>query len=97
MSDSESPEFAALTELEGVVRHLCDELSTWRRRAQKAEIDRPGSGRGHDIVGEREKVVGLETDNAELQRRLEATRNRVQDLLKRLRFLEEQATVHEVR
>lgn len=97
MSASESPEFAALNELEAVVRHLCDELSMWRRRAQKAEGDRPSSGRGHDVVGEREKVVGLEAENAELERRLDATRVRVQDLLKRLRFLEEQASVHEVR
>lgn len=99
MSASESPEFAALSELEAVVRHLCDELAVWRRRAQKAEGDRPSSGRasGHDLVGEREKVVGLETENAELERRLDATRVRVQDLLKRLRFLEEQASVQEVR
>lgn len=80
MSDSESPEFAALNELESVVRHLSDELATWRRRAQKAE------------GGERTDASG-----AELQRRLDATRSRVQDLLKRLRFLEEQANVHEVR
>ena len=99
MSASESPEFAALSELEAVVRHLCDDLAMWRRRAQKAEGEKPVSGRGgaHDIVGEREKVVGLEAENAELERRLDATRVRVQDLLKRLRFLEEQASVHEVR
>jgi len=90
MPDSENPEFAALAELESVVRHVCDELATWRRRAQKAEIDRPGSSRG-------DQAVGLEADNAELRRRLDATRGRVEHLLKRLRFLEEQASVHEVR
>jgi hypothetical protein len=97
MSASESPEFAALNELEAVVRHPCDELSLGRRRPQTADADRPSSGRAHDVVGEREKVVGLEAENAELERRLDATRVRVQDLLKRLRFLEEQASVHEVR
>lgn len=80
MSDSETPEFAALNELESVVRHLSDELATWRRRAQKAE----GGDRS-------------DAPSAELQRRLDATRSRVQDLLKRLRFLEEQANVPEVR
>jgi hypothetical protein len=82
MSNSESPEFAALNELESVVRQLCDELATWRRRAHKAE----GGG------GDRP-----DASSAELQRRLDATRSRVQELLKRLRFLEEQANVHEVR
>ena len=83
MSDSENPEFAALNELEAVVRHVSDELGAWRRRAQKAEGDRPGSGK--------------DEDSAELRRRLEATRARMQELLKRLRFLEEQAGVQEVR
>ncbi|MSR07662.1 MAG: hypothetical protein EXR93_11435 [Gemmatimonadetes bacterium] len=90
MPDSESPEFAALAELEVVVRQVSDELAAWRRRAQKAEIDRPGSTRG-------ESSGSLEADNAELKRRLDATRGRVEELLKRLRFLEEQASVHEVR
>jgi hypothetical protein len=37
--------------------------------------------------------VSLEGQNAELERRLDAARGRVQDLLKRLRFLEEQVSV----
>jgi len=83
MPDSEKPEFAALTELESVVRHLSDELAMWRRRAQKAE----GGERGERT----------EAGNAELQRRLDAARGRLQDLVKRLRFLEEQASLPEVR
>ena len=90
MSDSENPEFDALNDLEAVVRHVSDELGAWRRRALNAEGDRPASGKGHDAPTHRE-------ENAELRRRLEATRARMQDLLKRLRFLEEQASVHEVR
>jgi len=90
MSDSENPEFAALDDLEAVVRHVSDELGAWRRRALKAEGERPGSSREHESASQRE-------ESAELKRRLDATRARVQDLLKRLRFLEEQATVQEVR
>ena len=92
MPDSESPEFAALNELEAVVRHVCDELATWRRRAQKAEGDKPGGGRDRAHDG-----AGSDADNVELRRRIDATRGRMEDLLKRLRFLEEQASVQEVR
>ena len=37
MSSSENPEFAALRELEDTIKHVCDELAAWRRRALKAE------------------------------------------------------------
>jgi hypothetical protein len=83
MPDSGKPEFAALEELESVVRHLSDELAMWRRRAQKAE----GGERGERT----------EAGNADLQRRVEATRGRLQDLLKRLQFLEDQANTSAVR
>ena len=90
MPDSENPEFAALNELEAVVRHVSDELAMWRRRAQKAEGDGPVP------TGPREKSAP-DVETAELRRRMDATRTRLEDLLKRLRFLEEQATVREVR
>ena len=93
MSDSENPELVALAGLEDVIRHVSDELASWRRRALKAEGERGALGGEHDVVGLRERVVNLEGQNGELERRLEAARRHLQDLLKRLRFLEEQATV----
>jgi predicted nuclease with TOPRIM domain len=90
---AESPEFAALRELEETIKHVCDELAAWRRRALKAEGDRGDLGGDHDVVGLKERLVAAEGEKTEIQRRLDATRGRVQDLQKRLRFLEEQATV----
>ena len=93
MSDSGNPEFEALAGLEDVIKHVSDELATWRRRALKAEGDRSGLGSDHDVVGLRERILNLEGQNTELERRLDAARGRLQDLLKRLKFLEEQVTV----
>ena len=92
MSSSGQPEFAALADLEEVVKHVGDELASWRRRALKAEGERASLG-AHDTVALKERAVSLEAGNVDLERRLEAARARVQDLLKRLRFLEEQVTV----
>jgi uncharacterized protein involved in exopolysaccharide biosynthesis len=93
VSDSGNPEFAALAGLEDVIKHVSDELALWRRRALKAEGERTGMGSEHDVVGLRERIVSLEGQNTELQRRLDAARGRLQDLLKRLKFLEEQVAV----
>ena len=93
MPSAESPEFASLRELEDTIKHVCDELATWRRRALRAEGSRGELGGDHDVLGLKERLVALESEKTELQRRLDATRVRLQDLQKRLRFLEEQATV----
>jgi hypothetical protein len=93
VSDSENPELVALAGLEDVIKHVSDELASWRRRALKAEGERGALGGDHDVVGLKERIVNLEGQNGELESRLEAARSRLQDLLKRLRFLEEQATV----
>jgi hypothetical protein len=93
---SENPEFNALSGLEDVIRHVSEELALWRKRALKAEGDRTGLGADHDVVSMKERVVGLEGQNAELERRLDAARTRVQDLVKRLKFLEEQVAVAQV-
>ena len=90
---SEISEFSALAGLEDVIKHVSDELASWRKRALKAEGDRTGLGADHDVVSMKERVLSLEGQNAELERRLDAARGRVQDLVKRLRFLEEQAAV----
>lgn len=89
---NDGPEFAALGELEGVLEHLAEELASWRRRALKAE-QRPGLGDGSDVVGARERVVELEDETRELRERLDTARQRVVDLLNRLRFLEDQVAM----
>ena len=89
------PEFVALDQLEGVLQHLTDELASWRRRALKAESERSELGPGHDPVGTRERIVDLEDENRLLHERLGSARQRVQELLSRLRFLEDQVAMEE--
>jgi hypothetical protein len=84
------PELRALGELEAVISHIAEELAGWRRRALKAETQRTELGAGHDVVGARERILELEQVNEELQERLVAARERVEYLLGRLQFLEEQ-------
>lgn len=95
MSSSASPELRALAELETIVRHAAEELASWRRRALKAETDRSSLGVDGTAVAARERIVQLEKHNTELRARLEGARERVQQLLNRLRFLEEQAALEE--
>ncbi len=92
MSYDERSDFRALDELQGVLRNVTDELSAWRRRAQRAETM---LGEGHDAVGQRERVLELEAEHRDMQERLEAARVRVEELLKRLQFLEDQMAVEE--
>jgi hypothetical protein len=80
--------------LQDVLRSVTDELSAWRRRAQRAEAM---LGEGHDTVAQRERVLDLEASNRDMQERLEAARTRMEELLKRLQFLEEQMAVEEPR
>jgi len=95
VSDDENPEFQALEELETVVRNLADQMAAWRRRALKAESQRSEFGADHDVVGTRERIVELEETNVDLRNRLDGARERVDRLVGRLRFLEEQAGVEE--
>lgn len=92
MSHDERPEFRALEELQEVLRGVADELASWRRRAQRAEAT---LGEGHDAVMDRERMLELEAENREGQERLAAARLRVEELLKRLQFLEDQMALEE--
>lgn len=83
MYDGERADLRALDQLEAVLRELGEELATWRARALKAEPSR-GSGGGS-------RSSELENENRQLRGRLEAARTRVQELVTRLAFLEEQA------
>jgi hypothetical protein len=96
-SNADSPEYRALAELERAIGHLSEELATWRRRALRAEAHRTDLGGDHDVVGSRERIVELEGQNAEMSARLTAARERVEHLLGRLQFLEDQLSVEERR
>jgi hypothetical protein len=95
VSSEDRPEFQALDELRDVLHSVTEELAAWRRRALKAESDQTELGLGQDVVANREKVVALEAENTDMQQRLEAARSRVEELLTRLRFLEEQVAAEE--
>lgn len=98
MYDVERADIRALEQLEAVLREVGEELATWRARALKAETDGKGGGgvsrgavhtRG-DGEG-RGRAAELETENRQLRTRLEAARARMQELVARLSFLEEQS------
>lgn len=91
MSESVSPERAAFTELEQLVKHLGDELASFRRRALQAEA----RVKGFESTGVKgqmspERLQYLERENAGLTTRLEAARARTQQLIDRVRFLRQQ-------
>lgn len=75
----------AIDQLESILRDVAEELAGWRSRAQKAESDL--KARGSSPV----KHPELESENKALRQRVEGARSRVQELMQRLTFLEEQA------
>ncbi|HET7109476.1 MAG TPA: hypothetical protein VFI41_01280 [Gemmatimonadales bacterium] len=91
------PDLKAVDEVETLVRHLLDELGAWRRRSLKAESElqqlqqASASAGGPTPRATRDRVVQLETENQVLRHRVDAARERVQSLVGRLSFLEEQA------
>ncbi len=91
MSDSVRPERAAFTELEQLVKHLGDELASFRRRAMQAEARiKSLESIGVKGVVSPERVQFLETENAGLTSRLDAARARTQQMIDRVRFLRQQ-------
>ncbi|MEO8194768.1 MAG: hypothetical protein ABI681_13030 [Gemmatimonadales bacterium] len=90
-SDSERPESAAFAELQRLVRHLGAELTSFRQRALQAEAkvkaSEASAGAGRITP---ERLHKLETENAELKRRLESARSRTRQVLDRVRFLRQQ-------
>lgn len=95
MSDSDRPETAAFRELETLVRHLGDELASFRRRALLAE------SRLRDIEGEAssplmearalsDRCKSLEAENATLKGRLDSATARTRQMLDRVRFIRQQ-------
>ena len=91
MSDSERPEAAAFAELEQLVKHLGDELASFRRRALQAEAKLKGlESTGVKGVVSPERMLHLERENAGLTTRLDAARARTQQMIDRVRFLRQQ-------
>lgn len=94
MSSYARPDFAAIEELEGLLRHLGDELAAWRRRCLRAEQDlaafkeRGGVMPSPDAVAGRQRLAELEQENLALRARLDSAGERVQMLVSRLTFLE---------
>jgi len=89
--NADNPERDAFTELEAVTRVLAEEVSAFRLRAQRAEAAQAEmSGGDYDVVSSRARIVELETENRNLSESVEEARQRVERLLARLRFLEEQ-------
>lgn len=86
MFDSARADARALEQLEAILRDVAEELSSWRARALKAEAE--AKGRGSSGGG---RTPELDAENRVLRQRVEAARTRVQGLLARLAFLEEQA------
>lgn len=94
MSDSARPEIAAFAELEQLVKHLGDELASFRRRALQAEARLKSlDSTGVKGVVSPERMHFLERENAGLSKRLEAARDRTQQMIDRVRFLRQQHDV----
>jgi hypothetical protein len=91
VSDSALPEKTAFAELEQLVKHLGDELASFRRRALQAEARLKSlESTGVKGVVSPERVQFLERENAGLTNRLEAARARTQQMIDRVRFLKQQ-------
>lgn len=85
----------AIDQLEAILRDVAEELAGWRSRAQKAEAELKTRGGGGGNAGAGGGAPArnpeLESENRALRQRVEGARTRVNDLLQRITFLEEQA------
>ncbi len=92
MSDRARPDVnAAFLELEVHVRHLGEELATFRKRAHAAEarLKALGASAAGDATAE-ERVSALEAENAALRSRLAEAADKTRAMLDRARFLRQQ-------
>lgn len=90
MSDNERHDRIALRELEVLIRHLGDELASFRRRALQAETQLRAFDVRGGPVADASRVAALEAENAVLRGRLEAAAGQAQSMLDRVRFLRQQ-------
>lgn len=93
MSDHELADIHAVRQLEQLVRHLGEELATFRRRALQAETKLRGyeSTNRSDLFSE-QRVTELEKENADLRARLVYATERAKGVLDQVRFLRQQAS-----
>ncbi len=89
-SDGERPDLQALTALEDVLKNLESELAGWRRRALAAESKGVELSRALDADETKTHSRQLEKDGRDRAGRIELARGRVNDLIARLAFLEQQ-------
>jgi hypothetical protein len=94
MSDNAPTESTSLHELGTLVRHLADELASFRRRALLAEarikeMEAVEGGMANMDLAAR--VAFLELQNEKLQTKLDAATTRAKQMLDRVRFLRQQA------
>jgi hypothetical protein len=94
VSDHESlPESHPLQQLTQLVRHLGEELASFRKRALQAEATLRGfesSSRSGDLFAE-QRVVQLEKENGDLRARLEYATEQTRAILSQVRFLRQQS------
>jgi hypothetical protein len=94
MSDNAQIDRRPMQELNALVRHLADDLASFRRRALVAEA-RLKEIESHEVGGVNVDLVArcseLERENEKLQSRLEAASARAKQMLDRVRFLRQQA------
>ncbi len=99
MSDSEQRSVPTTVrqfrELESLVRHLGDELASFRRRALQADarLKAIEAGGGAASAGLVERMAVLEAENRELTQRLESSRAKARHMLARVRFLRQQQDI----
>lgn len=92
MSDHVLPENPQFKQLSRLVRHLGEELASYRKRALCAEATlRTMEDDAIRAAGTSPKrVLELERENADLTKRLAAARSRTEKMLARVRFLKQQ-------
>jgi hypothetical protein len=97
MSANDKPEMRAYRELEMLVRHLGEELVSFRKRALSAEGQLKEASQAPPAKGKSaspERLAELESENDTLRKRLEMTEDRVRQMLDRMRFLRQQLQAH---
>ena len=92
MSDHALPENPQFAQLGRLVRRLGEELASYRKRALSAEARlRTVADEAARVAGTSpQRVLELERENAELNRRLTVARTRTEKMLARVRFLKQQ-------
>jgi uncharacterized protein involved in exopolysaccharide biosynthesis len=92
-SDPAAPESQAFRQLEQLVRHLGEELATFRKRAQAAEARartlEVAVGQGSDEAT-LARLTRLEAENADLRARLGHAAQRTRQLAARVKFIRQQ-------